>query len=454
MLSLALILELHHPLPGPGADAGGDWTAASLECYWPLLLALWNFTERRSEASVTLAVSPSWTALAADLAARDRVLAELDRRAAQSAALQPLRRFVAERWAGDATGLLRRLAGSGAVDVIPMTASHTWLPSVAHDPVVARAQISLAAQDHAGRFGVRPAGIWLPFLSYLPGLESIMGESGLRYFGAAATAFLRGTMLAPDGLLAPLVTPAGVAVFAVDPEPTRQVGASERGYGNDPRYHDTAAAVRAASDHAHHFVERWRQHAPRQAGPRAPGAAPVSAIAIRAHELELGWPGGGGGLWLEAVLNVLATIEGASTVSLARYLDQHPSGPVGRPGPTAGGLLAARPHGSDLFDRCRAAALLLTAATQERGRLNALSRRTVAQMVRHLLRAQQIDWSLPPGHGVGPETGLARSQMHLACFWELAGLLLAGRPDARRLRQLQRGPAYLPEIDIELLAGR
>ncbi len=146
-------------------------------------------------------------------------------------------------------------------------------------------------------------------------------------------------------------------------------------------------------------------------------------------------------------------MEGAIAVSLGGYLDRYPTGILGRPGPSAGGILSARPLGSDLFDRCRAAADLLTFALEHRHGFDALDRRCVAHMTRSLLRAQQVDWSLPPGHGIDAETGLQRAQAHLDRFYGLAGLLLAGRLDRRLLNDLGRGPAYLPEIDLELLSG-
>jgi predicted glycosyl hydrolase (DUF1957 family) len=70
-------------------------------------------------------------------------------------------------------------------------------------------------------------------------------------------------------------------------------------------------------------------------------------------------------------------------------------------------------------------------------------------MVRALLRAQQVDWSLPFGRGVGAEAGLERARRHLDLFHELAGGLMSGRPDPRRLDRLDRGPSYLPEIDLD-----
>jgi len=74
-------------------------------------------------------------------------------------------------------------------------------------------------------------------------------------------------------------------------------------------------------------------------------------------------------------------------------------------------------------------------------------------MTRSLLRAQQVHWSLPPGHGIDADTGLQRALAPLDRFCELAGLLLAGRPDRRLLNDLDHGRAYLPEIDLELLTG-
>jgi predicted glycosyl hydrolase (DUF1957 family) len=85
--------------------------------------------------------------------------------------------------------------------------------------------------------------------------------------------------------------------------------------------------------------------------------------------------------------------------------------------------------------------------------MSALDRRCVAHMTRSLLRAQQVDWALPRGHGIDADTGLQRAWAHLDCFYELAGLLMAGRPDRRLLNDLDRGPVYLPEIDLELLTG-
>jgi 1,4-alpha-glucan branching enzyme len=453
MPCLALVLELHHPLPDAGAAVGTDWSWAAIETYWPILRALHRFAEDPGQTSVTLAVSPSWMALADDPAAQARVRVELETRLNDGAVDPSLHRFVTGTCESDALRLLRRWNAAGTVDVIPTTASHTWLPSVALDPIVARAQFGLAAADCAKRLEARPTGVWLPFLGYAPGLESAMAESGLRFFGVGADVFVRGTVLPPGRTSGPLVTPPGVAAFGVEPSPTAQAFDPQTGYGRDPRYADPAKAVRAAFEHSRHFVDLWRDQA--FAAPTSEGAPtePIRVVAFSAHDLARSWPSGGAGEWLAQILERLKAVEGASATSLDRYLARNPIGPLGRPGTSPGGMLAARPADSDLFDRCRTAADLLTFVLEQRATLRPLERRTTAWMVRSLLRAQQVDWEVPFGRGVGPDVGLERAKRHLALFHELAGGLMSGKPDPRRLDQLDRGPAYLPEIDLNVLAG-
>ncbi|WP_165249866.1 1,4-alpha-glucan branching protein domain-containing protein [Paludisphaera soli] len=453
MPCLALVLELHHPLPGPGEVAGPDWAASGIAVDWPLLRALDAFAERPGEASITLAVSPSWTALAADPRARALQRRELERKVQAGEADRGLLRFFATAGDGDPLRLLRRWNASGAIDVIPTTATHTWLPSVAAEPILARAQVGLAAMDHAHRFEVRPSGVWLPFLGYAPGLETTMAANGLRFFGVAADVFLRGTVLPPARTLAPMVTPAGVAAFAVPPPPAAEAVDLAMGYGRDRRYADPKQAPIAADDHAEHFLGRWSV----RASEAPPGGEvpdePVSVASFSAHELARAWPSGGADAWLGSVLDGLASGESGRASSLDRYLARNPIGTLGRPGVSVGGVLAARPGGSDLFDRCRAASDLLTFAVEKRRALDESEREAVAEMARRLLRAQQVDWSYPVAGGIDPETGLRRASHHLARFHELAGSLMAGRLDRGRLARMRRGPSFLPDLDLDVLAA-
>jgi 1,4-alpha-glucan branching enzyme len=452
---LALVIELHHPLPGPGQEVGRDWAQAAVSTYWPLLRALVAAANSGLSEVATLAVSPSWTALAADSAARALAVAELDERVAQAERQgsgggwaeywRGLRGFAVEQWGSGPLGALRRAQQSGAVEVICTTSSHAWLPGVADLRVIARAQMALAAADHTRLLSTPPQGIWLPHLAYRPGLEQAIASARLRYFTVDADALCRGTARPPAGPYGVLVTPPGASAIGID----RAFTEPHRHYGRDPRYADPYTAQAAIADHVAHFLDAWQA---RLASAPSPGPhPPISLVGLAAHDLGGRWLLGG--LWLDRLLKRVAESDRWQATTPGRYLDRYPDGPLGLPGPSAGGLLSVRPAGSDLIDRCRTAAEALAEAIERRERLSPVARRAVAQMTRMLLRAQGLDWHLPPDFPCGHEEGLARAERCLAQFTELAGLLAAGRLDPTRLTFQEAAlPAYLPEINLDHLA--
>src|SRR5262249_26669973 len=115
---LALVIELHHPLPGPGQEIGESWPKSAVETYWPLLDSVTTAADAGLAAAVTLAVSPSWTALAADPIAQGLTRAELDRRAnadlphREKESWHALRQVVVDRWAADPLLPLRQVSQS------------------------------------------------------------------------------------------------------------------------------------------------------------------------------------------------------------------------------------------------------------------------------------------------------------------------------------------------------
>ncbi|WP_165065499.1 glycoside hydrolase family 57 protein [Paludisphaera rhizosphaerae] len=446
---LALVLELHHPLPAPGRGVGRDWADSAVGVFWPVLHAVNDFVEHSGGASITLAVSPSWTAQAADATAREMVRREMARRAGDGRLDRDLHRFFASTGGGDALSLLRRWSGSGAIEVIPTTATHTWIPSLASERILIQSQVGLAVEDHARRLETRPSGIWLPSLSYAAGIEGTLAANGLRYFGVPADAFLRGTVLPPLRTAAPMITPVGVAAFAVSTEPTAHAFDAGVGYGLDARYADPKLAPRAASDHAEHFLNRWIEQCYAVPDDAEFADERLTAVAFSAVDLARAWPAGGGALWLATLLNQLSRLDTACGASLDRYLARNPVGVMGRPGATAGGFLAARPAGSDLFDRCRAASDLLAFALDRRGSMSEREKQTAAEMLRCLLRAQQLDWSYPLHGAIDPDEGLRRASAHLSRFYELAAALMSGRPDRV---VTPKGPEFLPDVDLNAAA--
>lgn len=461
MPRLALVIELHHPLPPPRSAVESTWATAVFDAHLPVLHALDRFAEHPGDASLTLAVSPSWTALSAHPASERLVKREFERRKAAGAVESGLARFFESRWeSGGALGLLRSWNDAGAIDVIPTTATHTWLPSVADDPVIARAQIGLAAADHQRWSGRPPSGIWLPFLGYAPGIESTMAESGLRFFGVSAHDFERGEFSPPRGVFEPLITPPGVAAVGVVDASFSPAFGADRAHDPDPRDAnpnpnpdaDPDLAARAVREHAQRFLGECLERVSSGASDRETARESLGVVSFTPHDLARAWPLGGGGEWLAQTLLELSSLKDAGATSLDRYLDRNPVGLVGRPGASAGGMLAARPADSDLFDRCRAAADLLTFALERRRSLRPAERDVLARMVRRLLRAQQVDWSIVPGGGVDPHVGLQRAGESLDRFYELAAALMGGRVESTAPPPWP-GPSFLPDLDLEILAG-
>lgn len=441
--SLALVIELHHPMPGPGEPFAAGWGAAAARLYWPLIRAIAGRADAGLSDGLTLAISPAWTALAADPSARAATLAELDRKAddgrPDAGRWHALRQLVVDRWAGDPLAALRRLGESRAIELIPTAASHAWLPAVLDEPTVARAQVGLAVADHALAYGAAPAGLWLPHLAYRPDLERALGESGVSYFGVDAAAFRRGTVRPPHDLLGPLVTRPGVAAFGVDPDPTagvvRHPGA------------DSDESPDTGRERGHRFVAAWRD----TVAARAPEGDvwPISVAALSMH--DLGRNGGAADAWLDAVLEDLGDGPPWRATTPGRYLERHPEGPLGRPGPSVGGLLTVRPGGADLLDRVLAAGEVLTAMVESPAAREGLGRRAAAQAIRGWLLAQALDWSLPESHAPGTEGGLRRAAARLDQFAELAAAVMTGRIDPIRLAHHEAGPPYLPDLDPALL---
>ena len=447
MIDLALVVELHHPLPGPGETAGRDWARASVATYWPLLRAIAELGERHVEHGLTLAVSPTWTALAADPVARAATAAELERQAAASEAGRDLARFVAGRCGIDAISILRQTQDRGVIELIPTTASHTWLPRAAQEPILAQAQIRLAADDHRRRFGQAPPGIWLPYLAYFPGLETTMADAGLRYFGVRADAFLRGTILPPNQLLTPLITSAGVAAFGVNPHVTVHLADPLQRYAQDTRYRDPGQAASLPAEQAAHFVTLWRETASRTI--RNPDDGAISMAMVTSDDLAGEWLSGP--TWLGEVVRRMVEDSDVRQITPNRYLDRHPESLYGQPGPCASSPFAATEDVWGLLEACRTASETLANFVAHRASLCALGRRVLAQMTRDLLLAQSLD-----GFATSPfidktTAALDRGERHLAQFHELAGTLASGRLDPIAIARYELGPAYLPEIDFDVI---
>jgi 1,4-alpha-glucan branching enzyme len=456
---LGLTIELHHPSPRPGLAPGRDWGLAAATTYWPILRAFVNLADQGAAEVATVAVSASWLALASDPVARSSARAELDRLATKTGDSlgdqadelrdywDSLRQFVVDRHGDDPLDALRRAGESGAIEIVPTTSSYTWIPTFATDRLTAKALVAPAVAEHERILGLPADGLWLPHHAYLPDFDRLIAESNCRYFGVDSHAFRRGTVRPPVDLLGPLITSCGVAAFGIDPEPTRALVHPQAGYAQDLRYLNITSGSIAVGEHADRFVDSWIAHAERSAAGRSFDQPPFSLVAIAARDLGENWTLGGD--FLEAVLKRFSRFnpDGWISTTPGRYLDRFPRGPLGRPGPSAGGGLAIHPGGGDIADRCHEAALILEIAIANLAVDDRRARMIVAEMTRSLLAATALDWNTAPHAKIEPREGLERSQEHLDRFAELAAKLASGRLDQASTVPVDPHADYLASLD-------
>lgn len=138
----------------------------------------------------------------------------------------------------DILGEWRRLESEGVLELATCGATHPLLPTLLDHPGLVRGQIRTAVREHTRFFGRAPRGIWLPECAYAPGIDRYLAEADLRWFVVDAHGLEHAKPTPRSGVHAPVYTEYGVAAFARDTEPARQVWSAEAGYPGDPRYRE------------------------------------------------------------------------------------------------------------------------------------------------------------------------------------------------------------------------
>lgn len=134
------------------------------------------------------------------------------------------------RWLSGASPVLRRLADSGAVELLGGPATHPFQPML--DSRVAALHLRTGLDDARLRFGRAPAGIWAPECGYTPGLERLYAAHGVGVFLVDGPA-LRGNTAA-----ARTVAGSDVVCFGRDLPVTYRVWSPRSGYPGAREYRD------------------------------------------------------------------------------------------------------------------------------------------------------------------------------------------------------------------------
>jgi 1,4-alpha-glucan branching enzyme len=320
----------------------------------------------------------------------------------------------------DLLGSLRALSG---VELWTSAASHALLPMLATDSGL-RCQLRTGIASHRRRFGRYGGGLWLPECGYVPGLERLLGEHGVRAFCVDQTAAYG---LGAAEQLEPVRTAAGPVAVPLDWETVSLVW-SDDGYPSHPAYRDyhrrtvhdlkpwnnaggpyrPAEAHAVAREHARDFVARARERLARYAAERRPG---LLCCALDTELLGHWWYEGGA--WLAAVL-AEAREQGLELVTVPGGLERVP--PVER------SLLASTwGTGKDFstWDAPAVAEIAFTARRAELRTLAAASRRhgpraALGRAARELLALQASDWAFQLTRSLAADYPLERVRAHAA----------------------------------------
>lgn len=139
---------------------------------------------------------------------------------------------------GNLVAAFRKLQDSGHLEIITATATHAFFPLMDRNWAAMRAQVHTAADLYEKHFGRRTRGMWLGECGYVPGVDGLLREAGIRYFLVDTHAIQFASTPPQYDVYAPLYCPSGVAAFARDSESSEQVWSADHGYPGDPQYRD------------------------------------------------------------------------------------------------------------------------------------------------------------------------------------------------------------------------
>ncbi len=261
---VGLLLHAHLPYvrhPEQDGILPERWLFEAItECYIPLLQVFERLTHDGVPFRLVFSLTPTLLAMWNDELLRRRYELYLDRmreladrevsRTRHDHRLAPVARMYRDRlkWVSgvyadsyrrDLVGAFRRLAEAGTVELATSAATHAFLPLVGalHRSAV-EAQVEFGLRLFRRLFARDPAGFWLPECGYRPGLDQVLTEKGLSWTCLEAHGVLFASPRPRYGVHAPVVTPAGVAVFGRDPESSKQVWSGKEGYPGDPWYRE------------------------------------------------------------------------------------------------------------------------------------------------------------------------------------------------------------------------
>lgn len=408
-----------------------------------------------------------------------------------------------QRIDGDVVGEYRRLMEAGHLSIITCTATHGFLPLMNADRGAMRAQIEIACASHARHFGKRPDGIWLAECGYVPGVDRLLKEAGLRYFFVDTHGIQHADAAPVYGVYAPLLCPdTEVAAFARDPESSKQVWSSHEGYPGDASYREYYRdigfdlpmdyirpfihpdGIRLNTGLKYHRITGKTDHKAIYDPAKAKAQAAVHAanfmfnrqgqigylsermdrppMVVSPYDAELFGHWWYEGPWfLEALARCVHRDQSDIALgSPAQYLRDNPTNQISRPGFSSwgGGGYASfwcNETNDWIYRHLHDAAAKMGELANRfaQAERSDLQTRALNQAARELLLAQASDWAFIMKTGTMVEYAVKRTREHLWAFHLLFADLMEGDIDANWLAGREDHWRIFPEIDFRVYAN-
>lgn len=402
------------------------------------------------------------------------------------------RRFFVEEQKCDLLALFGELQKTGSLELMSCAATHGLLPLIyQQSPPAARAQVLIGRDAFKDLFGRESSGFWLPECAYAPSLDPILQEANIRWFVLDAHGVMLGKPRPQRAVYAPYYTPAGPAAYARDRDSSRQVWSAHEGYPGDPAYrefyrdigfelpldslgplargsrqfsgvkyyrvtggtgekdyYDPAAAEKAATLHADHFLrERERQV-------RQLGATHFDPIVVAPFDAELfGHWWFEGPRFLELFLRKAALSQTLQLTTPSEFLATHETQQTLVPAPSSWGEnghlgVWLDPKNAWIYAPLHLAARKMT----EKARAHAQNpapetERILRQMTREVLLAQSSDWAFLIKNGTAREYATKRTTEHLIRFNRLSAELARKMVDEKFLSDCEGRDNLFPNVN-------
>jgi len=498
-----------------------DWFFEALtETYIPLVIVLDGLLADDVDYRLTMTLSPPLLSMMQDELLRERyhrylerLIALAEREIDRTRRVDPrftelariylhdltrIRRVFRDQYGSDMVRAFRKHRDTGRLEIITCGATHGFLPLM-EAPQAVRAQVQVAARHYRTTLGRDPVGIWLPECGYMPGHETFLREEGIRFAFLESHGITEAHPRPSHGVMAPIVSPGGVAFFGRDMESSRQVWSAESGYPGDYDYrefykdvgwelsleelgdvlpdglrknvgikyyrvtgkvglgdkqpYDRPRALEKAALHAGHFLEnRQRQVQGHAAGMKQP------PLVVSPYDAELF-----GHWWFEGpdFLNYLFRKmhfdqDVIKPITPPEFLERHPYVEVAQPPFSTWGAKGyaevwLNPGNDWIYPHLDMAAERMVVLARRFEGPNDLERRALNQAARELLLAQASDWAFIMKTNTTVEYAKKRTRDHIARFTYLYRALLGEvMLEEPIVREFEGRDNIFPEIDYRV----